>query len=71
MLYNQTSYQLESYHLGRTHAEKDVDRPNFDVDEAILSFDYDPPDTPYQRGYLRGLLKCGYANVTSPHDKPT
>mgnify|MGYP006076166227 CR=1 FL=1 len=56
---------LNLYRAGRDAATLDVDSPNFDVDVAITSFDYDPPNTPFQRGYLRGLLKCGDATVTS------
>ena len=56
------------YHRGREAATKDVDAPDFDVDQAIASFDNDLPNTPFQRGYLRGLLKCGYATKTSQWD---
>ena len=59
---------LQEYHIGREAATKDVDAPDFDVDQGIASFDNDPPDTPFQRGYLRGLLKCGYATTTSKWD---
>ena len=59
---------LNLYHKGRDAATNDVDEPYFDVDVAISSFDYDPPDSPFQRGYLRGLLKCGYATVKSRWD---
>ena len=59
---------LERYHAGREAATKSADDPNFDVNVAISSFDYDPPDSPFQRGFLRGLLKCGYATVTSRWD---
>ena len=50
---------LNEHHRGRRSAECDVNEPDFDVDQAILSFDNDPPDNAFQRGYLRGLLKCG------------
>ena len=59
---------LQEYHIGRETAETDVDTQHFDIDMSISSFDYDRPDTPFQRGYLRGLLKCGYATVTSKWD---
>jgi len=59
---------LQSYHRGREAATKQADEPCFDVDVAIASFDFDPPATSFQRGYLRGLLKCGYATVTSQWD---
>ena len=52
---------FNEYHRGREAATKAVDEPNFDVDQAIASFEGDPPDSPFQRGYLRGLLKSGYA----------
>ena len=60
--------KMENYHVGRYAAEKDVDDLCFDVDVAISSFDDDPPDSEFQRGYLRGLLKCGYATVSSKWD---
>jgi len=59
---------LQEYHMGRVAATNEVDEPNFDVDQAIASFDYDPPENPFQRGYLRGLLKSGYATVSSRWD---
>ncbi len=59
---------LHAYHRGREVAENQVDEPDFDVDVAISSFDYDPPDSAFQRGYLRGLIKCGYATIISKHD---
>jgi hypothetical protein len=49
------------FYKGKAAAETDVDLPDFDVDQAISSFDCDPPDTAFQRGYLCGLLKSGYA----------
>lgn len=51
------------FYKGKTSAETDVDLLDFDVDQAILSFDLDPPDTAFQRGYLYGLLKSGYATL--------
>ena len=71
MTYVTTSFAMLSineYHRGREAATKDADGPYFDVDQAIGSFDCDPPDSPFQRGYLRGLLKSGYASVTSEWD---
>ena len=59
---------LNLYYAGRDAATLDVDAPSFDVDAAIASFDSDPPDSPFQRGYLRGLLKSGYATVSSKWD---
>ena len=56
---------LQEYHRGREVATNEVDELNFDVDQAIASFDFDPPDSNFQRGYLRGLLKSGYATVSS------
>jgi len=52
---------LQEYHRGREAATKEVDEPSFDVDQAIASFDGDPPDSPFQRGYLRQLIKSGDA----------
>jgi hypothetical protein len=49
------------FYKGKAAAETDVDLSGFDVDQAISSFDCDPPDTAFQRGYLQGLLKSGYA----------
>ena len=59
---------LHEYHMGREAATSEADLPDFDVDQAIKSFDYDPPDSSFQRGYLRGLLKSGYATVSSRWD---
>ena len=61
-------HNLQSYYRGRETATKEVDEPSFDVDQAIASFDGDPPDSPFQRGYLRGLLKCGSGTVSSDWD---
>jgi|TARA_R110002110_G_scaffold379151_1_gene589688 hypothetical protein len=61
-------HNLQSYYRGRETATKEVDEPSFDVDRAIASFDGDPPDSPFQRGYLRGLLKCGSGTVSSDWD---
>ena len=61
-------HNLQSYYRGRETATKEVDEPSFDVDRAIASFDGDPPDSPFQRGYLRGLIKSGYATVSSDWD---
>ena len=47
-----------AYHRGREVAENQANEPYFDVDVAISSFDYDPPDSAFQRGYLRGLINC-------------
>jgi len=54
-------YAEEPHYLGRLAAEKDVNQPDFDIEAAIASFNEDPPDSLFQQGYLRGLLKCGYA----------
>ena len=59
---------LNLYYAGLDAATLDVDAPSFDVDAAIASFDSDPPDSPFQGGYLRGLLKSGYATVSSKWD---
>ena len=59
---------LDAYYRGREIAENEADGPYFDVDVAISSFDYDPPDSAFQRGYLRGLIKCGQATVISKWD---
>ena len=59
---------LHSYHRGREAATNEADGPNFDVNQAIASFDRDPPDSPFQRGYLRGLIKSGSATVASDWD---
>jgi len=59
---------LQEYHKGRAVAENDVNSPYFDVDQAIASFDFDPPDSNFQRGYLRGLIKSGYATIFSKWD---
>ena len=50
------------FYKGKHAAEIDVDIPDFDVDQAIASFEDDPADSAFQRGYLHGLLKSGYAS---------
>ena len=65
---DKVSTQLNDHWRGRKASERDVNGPDYDVDQAIMSFDNDPPDSAYQRGYLRGLLKCGYASVGSKWD---
>tara|TARA_R110002051_G_scaffold2261_1_gene11735 strand:- start:2733 stop:3035 length:303 start_codon:yes stop_codon:yes gene_type:complete len=57
--------RLNEHWRGREASERDVNELDYDVDQAITSFDSDPPDSAYQRGYLRGLIKCGYATVSS------
>ena len=49
---------FEEFWRGRHAAEKDIRNGNIDdLDAAISTFDYDPPDSPFQRGYLRQLIK--------------
>jgi hypothetical protein len=43
------------YEEGRAHARQDMLDGDFDLSEAIASFDNDPPDSPFQHGYLREL----------------
>lgn len=43
------------YQEGRAHAKQDMLDGDFDLSEAIASFDADPPDSPFEHGYLRGL----------------
>jgi hypothetical protein len=50
------------FYKGKHAAEIDVDLPDFDVDQAIASFEDDPADSPFQKGYLHGLLKSGYTS---------
>ena len=64
----ETLKQFHEHHEGRRAAERDVNETDYDVDQAIISFDNDPPDSAYLRGYLRGLIKCGYATVGSKCD---
>jgi hypothetical protein len=47
------------YQRGREAASKEMDHPDFDVNGAIASFEYDPPDNAFQHGYLRELIKSG------------
>jgi len=56
-------YSNEPHYLGRLVAERHANQLDFDVEAAIASFYYDPPDSPFQQGYLKGLLKCGYATT--------
>jgi len=50
---------FNEFHQGRAIAAYDVCEQDFDVMQAIASFDYDPPDSAFQRGYLRELIKTG------------
>ena len=43
------------YEEGRAHARQDMLDGDFDLSEAIASFDNDPTDSPFQHGYLREL----------------
>tara|TARA_R110000787_G_scaffold14390_1_gene44485 strand:+ start:135 stop:344 length:210 start_codon:yes stop_codon:yes gene_type:complete len=52
---------LHSFHRGRDAAADDINQQGFDVDQAIASFDNDPADSPFQRGYFRELIKSGEA----------
>ena len=48
-----TNYK--DYEKGRVHAKQDLLDADFDLSEAIASFDNDPADSPFEHGYLRGL----------------
>jgi len=48
-----TNYK--NYESGRAHAKQDAQNADFDLLQAITSFDADPADSPFQKGYLRGL----------------
>lgn len=48
-----TNYK--NYEAGRSHAKQDAQGADFDILEAIASFDADPADSSFQHGYLRGL----------------
>jgi len=48
-----------NYQRGRQRASEEMEHPEFDVFSAIASFDFDPPDSNFQRGYLRQLIKSG------------
>ncbi len=43
------------YHAGREAASADMLVEGFDIHTALRSFEEDPADTPYQKGYLREL----------------
>jgi|5_EtaG_2_1085323.scaffolds.fasta_scaffold00374_2 hypothetical protein len=45
----------ENYEEGRVRAKQDDLCPDFDVSEAIASFDDNPADGAFELGYLRGL----------------
>ena len=51
--------EFNEFHQGRAVAAYDVCDQDFDVIQAIASFDYDPPDSAFQRGYLRELINTG------------
>ena len=51
---------FDEYQSGIQAAEKDIRNGNIDdLDAAIYSFELDPPDSPFQRGYLKQLIKTG------------
>jgi len=51
---------FHEYQRGIRAAEKDIrDGDIYDLDAAIYSFELDPPDSPFQRGYLKQLIKTG------------
>ena len=47
------------YQRGREAASKEMDHPDFNVDVAIESFKYDPPNNAFQHGYFWQLTKSG------------
>ena len=51
------------FYKGKEVAETHANLADFDVDQAIASFEDDPADSAFQRGYLHGLLKSGYAST--------
>ena len=46
------------YKSGRVQARNDAKCSDFDLLNAIASFNCDPADSPYQHGYLRGLREA-------------
>ena len=48
---------LDDHWKGREAALRDMDTIDFCVETALHGFDIDPPDTAFQRGYLRQLEK--------------
>ena len=51
---------FNEYQSGIRAAEEDIRNGDIDdLDAAIYSIDYDPPDSPFQRGYLKQLVKTG------------
>ena len=62
---------LHLFHKGRDAATNDMDIKGFDVDAAIASFKNDPADSPFQRGYLRELIKSGEGSVMDNYEMPT
>ena len=53
---NLTNYN--EYQSGRVQAKNDARCNDFDLFNAIASFNRDPADSPYQHGYLRGLREA-------------
>jgi hypothetical protein len=47
---------MSHFQRGFDCAEEEMRDPEFDVLSAICSFDGDPPDNNFQRGYLNALL---------------
>tara|TARA_R110000796_G_scaffold40570_1_gene100390 strand:+ start:401 stop:592 length:192 start_codon:yes stop_codon:yes gene_type:complete len=48
------------YQRGREAASEEMEHSDFDVNSAIASFKYDPPDNAFQHGYLRELIKSDH-----------
>ena len=54
---------MNDYRLGEVAAQAEMQQPDFDLMAAICSFDGDPADTSFQRGYLDALVAAQEAEV--------
>ena len=53
-----TTGGMNDFRLGEAAAQDEMRHPDFDLMAAICSFDGDPAETSFQRGYLDALLSA-------------
>lgn len=56
---------MKDFQRGIDAARDEMRHPDFDILAAICSFDGDPADTVFQRGYLDALLSFHEAEAKS------
>jgi hypothetical protein len=60
-----TAGGMSDFRLGEAAAQDEMRHPDFDLMAAICSFDGDPAETSFQRGYLDALLSAHEAELTA------